>query len=386
MDVFLEQYSILVQLTYDAATDPAAWPTFLAALSKSFESATGLLHHYDATLGITPTFKDFGHDARFISAYAEHYAGINPYPAESFAKLAPGKVNHARMLVDPQAVAATEFFNDWMKPQGISPDHIGVVLTRSSEAMALLCVAPQACVFDKNPQFFADRLQLLVPHLQKALEMNRALGAAQLAAELSNAMIDAIPAAVFLLYDTGKLLFANREGEALLQSGPVVAVDSVTRTFRMRWQKERVRFERAMDTAKSSHQPQIFRVVSPGSGSAYVMTVFPLASRRPKGFESLGNAGLAVLVTSSSSHVELQVDAIRAATGLTPAEARLAKALVSGASLAEYAQAAGISINTARRQLASAFFKTETNKQGELVALLTRSLGIVTTAVTARSL
>jgi DNA-binding CsgD family transcriptional regulator len=377
MDAFLPQFSILVQLIYDAASDPAAWPTFLAALSKSFESATGLLHHYDATLGIAPTFNDFGHDAPFIKTYAEHYAGINPYPAESFARLLPGEVKHAGMLVAPQAVTTTEFFNDWMKPQGISPDHLGVVLTRSAEAMALLCVAPQARVFDENPQLFADRLQLLVPHLQKALEVNRALRTAQLALASSHAMLDNIPAAVFLLYDTGKLLFANRAGEALLQSGTVVAVDSVTRAFRMCWQKERARLERAINDAKSGNQPQILRVVAPRTGSAYVMTVFPLSSRRPRGLESLGDAGLAVLVTSSSSHVELQVDAIRAATGLTPAEARLAKALVSGASLAEYAESAGISINTVRRQLASAFFKTETQKQSELIALLTRSLGMI---------
>lgn len=89
---------------------------------------------------------------------------------------------------------------------------------------------------------------------------------------------------------------------------------------------------------------------------------------------------IAVLITPSSCLTELKTEDIQAVTGLTPAEARLAQALVSGASLGEYAEAAGLSINTVRRQLASAFFKTETNKQGELVALFIRALGMTTAA------
>jgi len=375
MQAFLQQFSVLVELIYDAAIDPNAWPLFLAALSKSFESASGLLHRYDAALGMAPAFNDFGHDARFIQTYAEHYARINPYPLESFSRLPGGKVDYATALLPRESVIATEFYNDWMKPQGISPHHLGVVLDRSADAMALLCVAPQARVFDENPKQFGDRLQLLVPHLQKALAVNRALGASQFALAASNAMLDKIPAAVFLLYDSGKLLFANRSGEALLKCEHVVCVDAVTRKFRAYQQKECERLEKAIETAKVSSEPQILRLVA-REGTAHIVTVLTLA-RRPQGLQAIGHQGIAVIMTPSSSHVELRAEDIRAAAGLTPAEARLAQALVSGATLSEYAEAAGLSINTVRRHLASAFFKTETNKQGELIAMLIRALGMI---------
>ncbi len=58
--------------------------------------------------------------------------------------------------------------------------------------------------------------------------------------------------------------------------------------------------------------------------------------------------------------------------GLTSAEARLAARIATGATLAEITDESGISVSTARSQLASIFLKTHTRRQGELVALLAR--------------
>lgn len=55
---------------------------------------------------------------------------------------------------------------------------------------------------------------------------------------------------------------------------------------------------------------------------------------------------------------------------LTPAEARLAAALASGAWLQNYAQTSGVSINTVKTQLRMLFQKTGTSRQVDLVRLL----------------
>ncbi len=54
------------------------------------------------------------------------------------------------------------------------------------------------------------------------------------------------------------------------------------------------------------------------------------------------------------------------------AKARLAVEVSSGKSLEEVAKAVGSKVATARKQLASVFMKTRTNRPGELVALLAR--------------
>ena len=57
--------------------------------------------------------------------------------------------------------------------------------------------------------------------------------------------------------------------------------------------------------------------------------------------------------------------------GISPAETRLAQALLSGDTLNRVSQELSISENTAKSQLASIFAKTETHRQSELIALLT---------------
>jgi DNA-binding CsgD family transcriptional regulator len=58
--------------------------------------------------------------------------------------------------------------------------------------------------------------------------------------------------------------------------------------------------------------------------------------------------------------------------GLTRGEARLASQLLCGKSLQDIAEATGVSIGTVRTQAKAVLAKTNTSRQAELVALLTR--------------
>jgi len=57
---------------------------------------------------------------------------------------------------------------------------------------------------------------------------------------------------------------------------------------------------------------------------------------------------------------------------LSPAELRVASALLTGKSPEEYAQQAGVTLNTVRSQLKNLFRKTGTRRQSELGAALSR--------------
>jgi DNA-binding CsgD family transcriptional regulator len=58
---------------------------------------------------------------------------------------------------------------------------------------------------------------------------------------------------------------------------------------------------------------------------------------------------------------------------LSPAELRVASALLTGKSPEEYAQEAGVTLNTVRTQVKSLFQKTGTHRQSELVSVLSRA-------------
>ncbi|ESZ22319.1 hypothetical protein X737_02400 [Mesorhizobium sp. L48C026A00] len=57
---------------------------------------------------------------------------------------------------------------------------------------------------------------------------------------------------------------------------------------------------------------------------------------------------------------------------LTASEARLARKICSGHGVEAAADELGVSYETGRNQLKSVFAKTQTHRQSELVALLTR--------------
>jgi DNA-binding CsgD family transcriptional regulator len=57
---------------------------------------------------------------------------------------------------------------------------------------------------------------------------------------------------------------------------------------------------------------------------------------------------------------------------LSAAELRVASALLAGDSPEDYAMAAGVKMNTVRTRIKTLFYKTDTKKQLELVALLSK--------------
>jgi DNA-binding CsgD family transcriptional regulator len=78
-----------------------------------------------------------------------------------------------------------------------------------------------------------------------------------------------------------------------------------------------------------------------------------------------------VLVQDPSHPREIDPDVL-AMLGLTHAESRLAGALASGGNLADYASGAGLSMHTVRSTLRDVLAKTDTHRQSELVAMLSR--------------
>ncbi len=87
---------------------------------------------------------------------------------------------------------------------------------------------------------------------------------------------------------------------------------------------------------------------------------------------SAGGPDCVVVLVDLDSPPVLNQATLQNVFDLTAAEAKLATEIVTGKPLAEIAEAKGISIATARTQLASIFAKTRTQRQAELVALLTR--------------
>jgi DNA-binding CsgD family transcriptional regulator len=91
---------------------------------------------------------------------------------------------------------------------------------------------------------------------------------------------------------------------------------------------------------------------------------------RPDAVENSKRSAAILLVGDPEKETVIPAKVLSLLYGLTPAEARLALALLNGNSLAEAAELHGTSELTARTQLKTVFQKTDTRRQAELVRLL----------------
>jgi DNA-binding CsgD family transcriptional regulator len=98
---------------------------------------------------------------------------------------------------------------------------------------------------------------------------------------------------------------------------------------------------------------------------------------RPAGIaaDALASCQGVVVLVDLDARTNVTEDDLERAFHLTPAEARLARRLVSGESLETVADGLGIKYETARSFLKSTLSKTDTHRQGELIALLARVAG-----------
>jgi DNA-binding CsgD family transcriptional regulator len=86
-----------------------------------------------------------------------------------------------------------------------------------------------------------------------------------------------------------------------------------------------------------------------------------------------GLDALAIVLVTDPEHGPFPKQSlIQLTLGLSNSEARIALALINGASLVQAAQCIGVSHETARSHLKNVFAKTNTNRQSELVVLLNR--------------
>jgi DNA-binding CsgD family transcriptional regulator len=374
----------LLDLLYDAALNVERWPRFLDALLQPFGAASGGLDLFDRRINATRRFLNFGSDPAFTASYAQHYVAVNPYPAAAFLQVPVGKVVSAADVLKEEDIAGTEFFNDWMRPQGISPSHLRIVLQKDKDSMVLLAVSPHEHESRRSLDKYAKKLELLAPHLVRAIALNRVASWALLSERAIGESLRAFAAAAFLLERSGRIVAANARGEALMRDERVLRLDPMGRLQAARTADDgdlKAAIAKAHTAPGLAQSP--VRVVSCRSGRTWLAWIVP--SRAVSGEEACErfrlmelqqpSATVLVLVTPTDAGANVPVESIIAAFGLSAAQARLVSALGAGRTLAEYASETGHSRNTARNQLAAVFEKTGTHRQSELLALVAGSLG-----------
>lgn len=352
------------------------WHAVMAAIAEHFDHIPVQLFGHDFVLGKAEYMVVLNHGEEQLKSYAEHYHAINPW-LPGIIGSPVGQVRRTEDYLPEEQLVKTEFYNDWIRPHDDIRRGCGVTLFNTESRTLMLGANLRTKDQEGRADELRDFMEIILPHFYRALEIQHGLRGAQSHGAHYRQALDEVGNAVFLLDRQGHICDQNEVADALARRGDL--------------------FTRTLSGALGTFDPDADREISAGLAAivhdrlAYHRCAFGLRSRdRSRTYlamvapleqvhEELTISELyvgsrlpaAMLIVASPDYGRATVSrSLQGLYQLTAAEARLAEAVYQGHSLADFAEANAVSIHTVRNQLKAIFQKTDTSRQGEVVALV----------------
>ena len=383
---------------YEAALEPAKWPEALGRLAEEFDAQSAAAFVVDVSIAEVGFIVVSGLDPRALDDYVAHYSQIDPWN-EYLGKRPSGQPIVSQAVMDDRVFERTEFCHDFLRRYGIFHAMGGFVVR--SGALAFLCGVQRSRERGAFAPAELQRLKAYFPHLERAVRIHRRLVQAGGLQDGMTAALDRMPIAAILADRFGRAVWLNRPAEELVRHADGL----------------RVRDRRIEATAGNGLSAELRRLIL---GAAAAFPTDGAATPRPSGTNGhhvaqaaeaggllqlprpcplrpltvmvtplaapdriadtaldfdLARPTALLLVSDPERAVQLPAGHLARTFGLTGAEAKLAAALATGTSLTDYADAARITIGTARWYLKQALAKTGAHRQSELVRHVISAVG-----------
>ncbi|RYE10066.1 MAG: hypothetical protein EOP22_06195 [Hyphomicrobiales bacterium] len=354
-------FSELVASIYDAAVTPALWSDVLNSCREFMGGASADIFAKNVTGRISQLyFTDGRLDEKRALSYFDGMALIDP--SNSVQVL--GDVEQAVITsqrIDLEDFAKTRFAKEWVAPLGLV-DMVVAPIERRGSWSALFGVFrhERDGLGDEGVQ---RRVTILAPHVRRAINIGNIIGKAQQRADNFRELIDGLAAGVFLVDADGRLLHANANGSALLETSRAIA-SGQEGTLRLDRTSMRELMPRALRSEPSSVS------IETASGERMIAHVLPLTGGARQ-FAGLGGDAVAALfVQPAEFSPESIPETLERAFDLTPAELRVALATLRHDGVADVAEQLGVAESTVKTHLSRIFAKTDTKRQADIVKLV----------------
>jgi DNA-binding CsgD family transcriptional regulator/PAS domain-containing protein len=368
----------LVDRIYAAAEAPALWPDALERIAEVTQSAASIIYrNMDAREGGVDVAVRVAPDA--AEAYQQYFHKLDPWGnSPRVATLVKaGAVIDGDELIERSELHATEYYNDFARPHGLTRVLAGIISRHGSFASVISLIRGDgdASHSDEDRRLLAA----LMPHLTRAVQIHRRLIPVSVLDGAAVDALDCLSSGVALIDGSGRTIFLNRAAERLLRTRDGLFVEHGCLVAALPHERDALRAlvaQAAQTTAGESLRAGGALAISrPSMRRAYNVLVTPLGRRHTSlhGPE----AAVAVFIADPEDRGPSEIGALVRLFRLTPAEARLAAGIATGAPLNEIADALGIGRETARTQLRSVFAKTGTTRQAELVRIIARACPLI---------
>ena len=371
-----ERVHAVIRSVYDAAMEETRWPEALKELTDLTGSQGASFWVLDGSdQPRLPTFSTVNFDPKFIAAYLDNMVPLDP-TVQYLVRHPNQPIVHDGLIITEREKDRHVYY-DW---QGQHSDirfrMVGQV--RPAPGVQAGVALHRTRSVGRYESDDLERFSVLYGHLEKALAIGFRLGALGVLQQCTAELLDRNPAAILLLDEHKRIVYANRSAEVLRSNGDGIklSADGIVALRKPDHDRLQGLIARVLSAVTSPGvcPGGVMRVLRPSGKRPYTILVAPVSRRYP--VLSVLRPAVCIMITDPDAQRPLPSQRVQAAFGLTEAEARLASLLANGAELRSAAAELKITYGTARARLAEIFQKTDTPRQGELIKLLLTTLAM----------
>jgi DNA-binding CsgD family transcriptional regulator/PAS domain-containing protein len=361
-----------IEMVYGAVETPSLWPLFLTELADAMKGGIAAIYVHDIESSNGNCIWSARVDPRHLHLYNEYYHSKNIWAIRAGPLLVPGRILMSHEVCPDSEVLKTEYYSDFLQPMDVL-HNIGATLLRESSRVAMLTVTRSR----RSPHFDTSDLvvlRALMPHLKRALQLQRVLSECSIKSAASSDLLDRLQVAVFVVNRDGDVRVLNKAAQKLLDDGDGLTVGP--KGLAAQLHNETLALRRLITNST------IARGEEKGSGGSMLITrkfsgwpleilVTPLRCYVDL-FEGKRTSAL-LLAIDPSAGPRISPEILHRLFGLSGAEANFVRLLASGKNVSEVAGELRISMNTARTHLKKVLMKIGGRRQAEIILRVLRS-------------
>jgi len=374
----LELAQPLIDALYEGAMDPPLWQRFVQRLSDSTGGTAVVLSlHLPGAVPARQTYR-VGFHRDYVDTFADYMSKAPVWgPAEN-SPFDKGFVLASERFPDSK-LQDTEFYIDFMKPQGLAPEAplAHLIATHDSPMPSAIALFRRVGGRPFGAGDF-DLVNLLVPHLKRSFEIAVTLGGVQRELLAVTEVLDRIPFGMVLLDKNQQPVVSNRAANKIFEQndGLSLGADGVHAAQPAEDQVLQDLIDSVLNTPKGELLGDSYmKATRVSGGRSYQLMVAQLLEAPANSVAR--DAAVAVFLTDAESRQRSTADILQALYALSPAESELVQLLLSGFSLDEAARTRHVTMNTVRTQLKRVFAKTRTTGQADLVQMVLTGVAAV---------
>jgi DNA-binding CsgD family transcriptional regulator len=268
-------------------------------------------------------------------------------------------------VVDIQDFKKSEFYADFWKNLGFLHTCGGVFL-RDESFFGIACFQLYGSS-SKYPKYSVERLQLLMPHFRRALQVQHRITSHATQKQTLENTIEQLPYGAILIRSNLKVASCNKKAGHILEKGyPLSLIDNklFCRNNRVNETLQRIIKEYISNPVESKEQ----EILIPNKDSGfYLLYLYPFRTNDSLHDEAIAKVSLAIFIIDSKNIPVPDASFINSVLGISPVESVIAKGLIEGKNPEILANERNVSINTVRSQIKSIFRKTKTNSKSVLI-------------------